>query len=147
MWKVHSEIFARCWHRERLFAPVCYDISMVERGPKNEPIQNTESLLSKAVVEGILDDARRNLAVSGGLSPTLFVQLENGERSILPLSLPETHPEKRIYFSLLGMSFIQSGHSVREAILVSESWIITQPESSSDPFASGMTPTMTKPTF
>jgi len=101
---------------------------MVERGPKNEPINNAETLLSKEVVEGILDDARRNLAVSGSLQPTLFVQLENGKRSIVPLSLPETHPEKCTYFSLLGMSFLQTGHVIREAILVSEAWIITQPE-------------------
>lgn len=101
---------------------------MVERGPKHEPIQYLESLLSKAVVERILDDARQNLAASGSLQPTLFVQLENGERGIVPISLPESHPEKRIYFSLLGMSFFQTGHMVREAILVSEAWVITQPE-------------------
>ena len=101
---------------------------MVERGPKAESIHNAESLLSEEVVEEILDDARRIINTSGSLHPTLFVQLENGERGVVPLSLPETHSEKRIYFSLLGISFLQTGHKIREAILVSEAWIVAQPE-------------------
>ena len=101
---------------------------MVEWGPKTEPINSAESLLSKEVVGEILDDARRIIATSGNLQPTLFVQLDNGERGIVPLSLPETHPEKRIYISLLGMSFLNTGHTIREAILVSEAWIVTQSE-------------------
>jgi hypothetical protein len=102
---------------------------MVEWGPKTEPINSAESLLSKELVEEILVDARRIIATSGNLQPTLFVQLENGERGIVPLSLPETHPEKCIYFRLLGMlSFLNTGHTIREAILVSEAWIVTQPE-------------------
>ncbi|MBC8335713.1 MAG: hypothetical protein ISR59_02380 [Anaerolineales bacterium] len=64
----------------------------------------------------------------GGLPTTLFVLLDNGDRVLIPLSIPGTHEEKCAYFGLLGFSILDLGRQVQEAILVAESWYVGKPE-------------------
>ena len=97
---------------------------MLERGNGTEPVHNRESILSRDIVETILQGARENLATNGSLIATLFLKLDSGERTILPLSMPETPVEKQAYFTQLGFSVRDNGGDINEAILVSESWYI-----------------------
>ena len=97
---------------------------MVERGNGNEPVQKHETILSRDTVETILQGARENLSSHGSLVSTLFLKLDTGERTIVPLSMPETPVEKQAYFTLLGLSVRDQGCDIHEAILVSESWYV-----------------------
>jgi len=97
---------------------------MLERGNGTEPVQNNESILSCDTFETILQGARENLASHGSLVATLFLKLDTGERTIVPLSMPETPVEKQAYFTLLGLSVRDQGCDIHEAILVSESWYV-----------------------
>ena len=97
---------------------------MPERGNGNEPVQKIESILSRDIVEIILQRARENLTAHGSLVATLFLKLNDGQRAIIPLSIPETPEEKQIYFTLLGLSVIETRRTIKEAILVSESWYV-----------------------
>jgi len=101
---------------------------MVERGPRNEPLRNSETILTEDFVKQILQDALEHLRQFGGLPTTLFVLLDNGEHVLFPLSVPETHEEKCAYFGLLGFSIRDSGKQIQEAILVAESWYVGKPE-------------------
>jgi hypothetical protein len=105
---------------------------MLERGNGKEPVQNHESILARDFVDLILQGARENLNTHGSLVATVFARLDHGERAIIPLSLPETHEEKRFYFTLLGLSIRAMGRTISEAILVSESWYV-EADKSSDP--------------
>ena len=96
---------------------------MVEQGAYPEHRQDQESILTREVAEATHGNARENLK-SGSLRSTLFIQLENGDHGIVPLSLPEDSQEKQNYFALLGLSFQEMGHNIRGAILVAESWIV-----------------------
>ena len=97
---------------------------MLERGNGNEPDQKHESILSRDTVETILQGARENLSSHGSLVATLFLILDTGERTIAPLSMPESPADKQAYFSLLGLSVRDQGCDIQEAILVSESWYV-----------------------
>jgi len=97
---------------------------MDERGNRNEPVQENESILSRDVVETILQGARENLAAHASLVATLFLNLNDGQRAIIPLSMPETPEEKQMYFTMLGLSVRETGRTIHEAILISESWYI-----------------------
>ena len=97
---------------------------MVEWGYQNEPAHEHETILSQDFVDAIMQGARENLVAHGSLTTTLFLRLGNGERGLIPLSLPPTHAEKRIYFTFLGLSFHETGRRIREAVLLSESWFI-----------------------
>jgi len=97
---------------------------MLERGNGTEPTQNRESILSRDIVETILQGARENLTTHGSLVATLFLKLDDGERAILPLSMPKTPEEKQLYFTWLGLSARENGHDIHEAILISESWYV-----------------------
>ena len=106
---------------------------MVERGSNTEAAHNQESILSRAFTEVILQGARENLSSHGCLGTTLLIGLDNGERGVVPLSLPGTFEEKQFYFSTLGISFLKSGRQIQEAILVSESWYVKAPENDYHP--------------
>jgi len=97
---------------------------MVERGTTIEPVHNHESILAREFVDTILQGARENLAAHGSSQATVFFKLDNGERGIVPISIPEFHEDKQIYFMLLGLTFFERGRRVQEAILVSESWYV-----------------------
>jgi len=98
---------------------------MVERENGKEPKQYHETILSRDVIDFILEGARENLSTHGSLVATLFMRLDNGQRTITPLSLPRTSDEKQIYFALLGLSIRETGREIQEAIMVSESWYVT----------------------
>ena len=106
---------------------------MVERGPDIEPAQKQETILSRDFVDAIMQGARENLAAHGSLSTTLFFRLDNGERGVVPLSLPPTHEDKRMYFTFLGLSFLEAGTQIHEVVLVSESWYVESPEGHDPP--------------
>ena len=97
---------------------------MVERGNGKEPKQNQESILTRDMIEFILEGARENLSAHGSLLATLFMRLDNGERTITPLSLPRTPVEKQVYFTLLGLSIRKTGREIHEAVMVSEAWYV-----------------------
>lgn len=97
---------------------------MPERGNGNEDNQKDESILSRDTVETILQGARENLSAHGSLVATLFLKLNDGQRAIIPLSMPETSEDKQMYFSVLGLSVRETGRNVHEAILISESWYV-----------------------
>lgn len=97
---------------------------MPERGNGNEAAQHNESILSRDIVETILQGARENLAAHGSLIATLFLNLNDGQRAIIPLSMPETSEEKQMYFSMLGLSVRETGRTIHESILISESWYV-----------------------
>jgi len=97
---------------------------MVERGPEIEPAHKQETILSRDFIDAIIQGARENLATHGSLTTTLFLCLDNGEQGIIPLSLPPTHEGKQRYFTFLGLSFLENGRQVQEAVLVSESWYV-----------------------
>jgi hypothetical protein len=101
---------------------------MVERGPRNEPLRNSETILTKDFVKQIFHDAREHLGKFDGLPTTLFVLLDNNDHVLFPLTIPETHEEKCAYFGLLGFSIQDSGRQIQEAILVAESWYVGKPE-------------------
>ena len=101
---------------------------MVERGPENHPANKPETILSRDFVDAIMLGARENLAAQGSLDTTLFLRLDNGEQGMVPLSLPPTHDEKRLYFTFLGLSIMESGRQIQEAVLVSESWYVEAPQ-------------------
>ena len=101
---------------------------MVERGPRNEPLRNSETILTEDFVKQILHDARDHLRKFGGLPTTIFALLDNGDHVLFPLFIPETHEEKCAYFGLLGFSIQDSDRQVQEAILVAESWYVGKPE-------------------
>jgi hypothetical protein len=101
---------------------------MVERGPRNEPLRNSETILTEDFVKQILHDARMHLGEFGGLPTTLFVLLDNNDHVLFPLAIPETHEEKCAYFGLLGFSIQDSDRQVQEAILVAESWYVGKSE-------------------
>jgi len=101
---------------------------MVERGPTIEPAHEYETILSQDFVDVIMQGARENLADHGNIGTTLYIRLESGERGVVPLSMPGSHEEKRMYFTLLGLSFLESGRQIREAILVAESWYVEASE-------------------
>ena len=106
---------------------------MVERGPTIEPARESTTILSRGFVDVIMHGARENLADQGCLGTSLFVLFDDGERSVIPLSLPPTHEEKRMYFTFLGLSLLETGRQFNEAILVAESWIVETSESDSPP--------------
>ena len=106
---------------------------MVERGPRIEPAHEHETILSRGFVDVILQGARENLAAHGSLSTTLFLKLDHGKRCLFPLSLPPNHAEKRMYFTFLGLSFLEAGRRIQEAILLSESWYIEKTEDCDPP--------------
>lgn len=97
---------------------------MIERGNGNEPFHKNETILNRDTVDSILQGARENLSSHGSLVTTLFLKLDTGERTIVPLSIPETSVEKQAYFTLLGFSVRDQGFDIQEAILVSESWYV-----------------------
>ena len=107
---------------------------MVERGNGKEPKQNQISILERDVIEFILEGARENLNTHSSLVPTLFMRLNNGDRTITPLSLPGNPNEKQVYFTLLGQAVRESGRDIQEAVLVSEAWYVT-PKGENAPFA------------
>ena len=106
---------------------------MLERGPRNEPAQEHETILSQDFVDAIMQAARENLAAHGSLSTTLFLRLDSGERGVVPLSLPPNHAEKRMVFTFLGLSFLETGRRVQEAVLLSESWYLEKAVGSDPP--------------
>ena len=97
---------------------------MLERGNGNEPVHQNESILSSDIVETILQGARENLTAHGSLAATLFLNLNDGQRAIIPLSMPETTEEKQMYFTMIGLSVRETGRTIHEAILISESWYV-----------------------
>jgi hypothetical protein len=97
---------------------------MVERGNGNEPVQEQETILSSEMVETILQSARHHLHKYGSVIATLFVKLDHDERAVIPLAIPETHEEKQMYFTLLGVTISEEGRQLQEAILLSESWVL-----------------------
>ncbi len=101
---------------------------MVERGPRTEPLRNSETILTEDFVKQILHDARMHLGEFGGLPTTLFVLLDNNDHVLIPLAIPDNHEEKYAYFGLLGFSIQDSDRQVQEAILVAESWYVGKPE-------------------
>jgi len=101
---------------------------MVERGPRSEPLRDSETILSEDFIKQLFHDAREHLGEFGGLPTTLFILLDNNDRVLLPLSIPETHEEKYAYFGLLGFSIRDSDRWVQEAILVAESWYVGKPK-------------------
>jgi hypothetical protein len=106
---------------------------MVERGYRIESAHEHETILSQDFVDAIMQGARENLAEHGSLTTTLFLRLGNGERGLIPLSLPPTHAEKRMYFTFLGLSFLETGQRIRESVLLSESWYIEKTEGCDPP--------------
>jgi len=97
---------------------------MPERGNGNEPDHQNESILSRDIVETILQGARENLTAHGSLVATLFLNLNDGQRAIIPLNMPETPEEKQMYFTMIGLSVRETGRTINEAILISESWYV-----------------------
>jgi len=97
---------------------------MRERGNDNESAQQNESILSRDIVETILQGARENLTAHGSLVATLFLKLNDGQRAIIPLDMPETPEEKQRYFTMLGLSVRETRRTINEAILISESWYV-----------------------
>ncbi len=86
-----------------------------------------ESILTQTFVRGILASARENLRKDGFLVPVLFLRLRSGDRGMLPLlNLPATHEEKGMYFAGLGLLIEQAGEQLAEAVMVSESWYVSQ---------------------
>ena len=106
---------------------------MVERGNGKESAHEHETILSQDFGDAIMQGARENLSAHGSLTTTLFLRLGNGDRGLIPLSLPPTHAEKRIYFTFLGLSFLETGQRIREAVLLSESWYIEKTEGCDPP--------------
>jgi len=98
---------------------------MPERGRRRkEASHQHESILSEIFVQQILHDAKTYLRQYDGLPPTLFAQLDNGENLYMPLALPQTHEEKRVYFDVLGTSLLSFGKKLHEAMLIAESWYV-----------------------
>jgi hypothetical protein len=83
-----------------------------------------ESILLQSFVEGILNQARQNLQKDGAVAPVLFLQFQDGEGGIMPLDLPDTHEERRLYFTAIGLAFLAEGKQVDEALFLSETWYV-----------------------
>ena len=77
---------------------------MVERGYRIEPAHEHETIISIDFMDAFLQGAREKLATHSSLTTTLFLRLVNGDCGLIPLTLPPTHAEKRLYFTLLGLS-------------------------------------------
>ena len=101
---------------------------MQERGDRKENTNQPESILTPEQVEEILEKARTNLERHGHLVSTLFLHLTSGEKVLTELSLPCIHEEKQAYFTFLGKAIRYSGYEIREAILLSESWVVMAPQ-------------------
>lgn len=101
---------------------------MSERGRRKEVFRQNESILSEIFVQQILHDAKAYLRKYDGLPPTLFAQLDNSENLYMPLTLPQTHEEKRVYFDVLGTSLRSFGKGLHEAMLIAESWYVEKSE-------------------
>lgn len=82
------------------------------------------SILSQEFVEGILRQARHNLKKDGVLVPMLFLRFKDGEGGMMPLDLPDTHEERRLYFAALGLAFLNAGKKLDEALFLSETWYV-----------------------
>lgn len=82
------------------------------------------SILSRDFVRAILLGAGENLQRDGFLQPVLFLRLQNGKGGIVALELPETHPEKEVYFTSLGLFIARKSGHLDEAVFVSESWYV-----------------------
>lgn len=92
---------------------------------RGEHLSNPEeSILAQTFVEGILKQARENLRKDGAVAPILFLQFQGGEGGVLPLELPETHEERRLYFTAIGLAFLGEGTSIDEALFLSETWYV-----------------------
>lgn len=99
-----------------------YNQSMPQRGEHIS--EGEESILGQEFVEGILNQARRNLEKDGSLVPVLFLLFKGGERGILPLALPETTAERQAYFRAIGLAFQSTRKPIAEALMVSETWYV-----------------------
>ena len=82
------------------------------------------SILSREVIEDLLITAKKNLERYGSLQPVLFVQLANGERLAVAVSLSGTGEEKRRVFTDLRTLLQRQGRIVDEAVLLSEGWFV-----------------------
>lgn len=85
---------------------------------------NMTSLLKQPLVENILATARQNLVQDGHLVPVLFVAFARGKLLAIPLQLPDTPDRKWAYFRQLGRHLQATHGSIREALLVTESWFV-----------------------
>ena len=93
-----------------------------------------ESILAKEFVETILVAAKENLEKDGHLLPALFLQFNDGERTILLLKeLPDTTEEKQAYFTALGLFVRSARGEIREAVFVSEAWYVGLEDGREDP--------------
>ena len=97
---------------------------MVERGKCSEKIADPESILTSEIVESLLESGKETLLLDGHLAPTLFLHLEHGEKLATDLSLPCIQEEKQAYFKFQGKSIRYSGHALKEAILLAETWFV-----------------------
>jgi hypothetical protein len=102
----------------------------IEREIKAENRSNEGSILAREFVDRILWGAQENLSKDGALAPVLFVRFQSREGAIAPLSLPATTEEKEAYFAALGLSFRQTGRTIREALFLSETWYVAAEEGS-----------------
>jgi len=86
------------------------------------------SFLAQAVLEPMLNTARKNLERDGYLVPVLFVQASIAGLQIGSLMLPQTPEQKRRYLAGLGSAFRQRDQMIRSAAMLSESWFVNAQE-------------------
>lgn len=99
-----------------------YNARMPKRGEHLSAEE--ESILSQEFVEGILKQAKENLQNDGTLVPMLFLRFKEGEGGMMPLDLPDTHAERKMYFTAIGRSFLAEGKNLDEALFLSETWYV-----------------------
>jgi hypothetical protein len=96
-----------------------------EREPGKEADRGEETILSHEFVEPVIAEAKDYLQSHGRLDPALLlIQLDNGERGVIQLSLPRTSEEKQNYFKALGLTIRLAGHRIHEALFISEVWYV-----------------------
>jgi hypothetical protein len=85
------------------------------------------SILDKDSIDEILETAKEELIDAGKVSTILFMKFEDGEKAMIPLRVPEAQEEKIALIDAIKSKIHQIGHTVQEALMLSEVWYLDAP--------------------
>ncbi len=86
---------------------------------------NTVSILTIGRMGQLLLVAHQNREKDGFLVPVLLINVGAKAPLILELrDLPETPEQKQAYFAQIGTQFRRRGQHIREAIMLTEAWMV-----------------------